>query len=131
MTETEFHQARRMFAVLADRTVLVAPREVAQTHAEWLLGALGTAGAEDVIERRVRGYVLGTRLVAYRGPQFSHHVNKIDLGAAVAVLAAVYPVAEVGLGAVRGPSQPWAPRHVLALADAIDKFKWPPIPSRP
>lgn len=120
MTETEFHAARRMFAAHKG-TVLVAPADFPHTHREWFGEVFrGNTTLTDVwISEAVRGYVLGDRLVAYKGENFAHWVEHADVVAALAVMDALYlgEIQTVGLGARYAPGvQPWPARTEMSKA---------------
>lgn len=110
MTETEFHTARRMFAVLPElKSVLVAPPGSPLTHREWLGAELGYEWVARHFDATPRGYVLGTKLAIYVG-DFSH---RVDPQAALAALAVLDPKGElttIGFGATAGPTNPWPTR---------------------
>jgi len=120
MTEHEFHAARRMFCVY-DGTVLVAPAGWPVTHFEWLSSMLGTEEAHAWIRNHPRGYVLGDRLVIYKGENFSPLCASTDLMAALDLFSRMMPdtIKVVGRGAIPGPEQPWEPKH---LHDATEVY---------
>lgn len=113
MTEHEFHAARRMF-VVNKGTVLVAPAGLPVTHVEWLADVLGSDEARAWVRNHPRGYVLGDRLVIYRGEDFSPMCDAGDLLAALDTFDRMMPgvIKVVGRGAVPGPGQPWEPKHL-------------------
>lgn len=123
MTEHEFHAARRMFAA-HQGTVLVAPTAHPVSHAEWLIDLFGTDKADTWMRHCTRGYVLGSRLVAYRGLDFSPKVIFNDLVAALDVFERMAPgvITEIGLGAVPGPGIPWEPKLLTTPAELTAKL---------
>lgn len=126
MTEEEFHRRRRMFAVRAG-TVLVAPPETVESHAEWLYSLLGVDAGRAAMADWVRGYVLEGGLVAYKGDDFSHRLDLADVAAAVRLFAERRTAAGgmgldwVGLGAKPGTGQPWQPRVRLTVMEFLLK----------
>jgi len=121
MTVDEFHAARRIFAV-KDETVLVGPENHPYTHTEWLMSLLGPDMGREWIAANLRGYVYNGRIVVYVG-EFSHRVDHQQVLAAIAVMSKLYPLTEVGFGAVPGPNQPWEPKTVLPLNEYLEKVK--------
>jgi len=123
MTEREFHAARRMFAA-HQGTVLVAPAAYPVSHVEWLIDLFGTDKADTWMQHRNRGYVLGNRLVAYRGLDFSPKVIFNDLVAALDVFERMAPgvITEIGLGAVPGPVIPWEPKFLTTPAELMARL---------
>ena len=114
-TEQEFHAARRMFLCLPDQTVMVAAGGDVRTHFEWLASLFGSEEAHSLIKTRTRGYVLGNRLVAYKGDDFSHWVDHAGVITALDLFDRMSggKIEEVGLGAVYAKDvQPWPPRTV-------------------
>lgn len=103
-----------MFAII-DGTLLVAPADHPGSHYDWLT-AFYDAGPISM-EGFVRGYVLGDRLVAYRGKDFSDDVPN----AAVRLALSFFPgVREVGLGAVDTPGvMPWPCKSVYRKEDYL------------
>jgi hypothetical protein len=111
MTEREFHAARRMFAAHKG-TVLVCRPGHPVSHVEWLIDVFGyVPRAEMWMTMATRGYVLGDRLVAYKGADFSHWVDHDDLVAALTLLDVNgTTIQTIGLGAKAGPDNPWPAR---------------------
>ncbi len=116
MTEREFHAARRMFFV-RHGTVVVAPDTHPYTHAEWIMGMLGEATGREWLRQYTRGYYLDKRLVLYKGEDFSHRVDVVDVVPALDLFHRMYGVDEVGFGATPGPTQPWEPKVLKVAAD--------------
>jgi len=107
--EKEFHTKRRMVFVCEDLTVLIAPRGMQATHADWLGRVFGWDVAQKLIETNLRGYELDGKLVVYTG-DFSPRVNQDQLDAILKVAVNLFDLHTVGFGARNAPTQPWPPR---------------------
>lgn len=116
MNAIEFHKARRMF-VLACRTLILAPKNDERTHHAWLTDLFGVTPATWLIQNCTRGYILNGRMMCYKGIDFSAEVDKSD----VKYLFEEMPerIAEIGLGAVPGPNQPWEPKELHRVASCV------------
>lgn len=114
-SEQEFHAARRMFIVFGDGDVLVATKGDVRTHFEWLACLFSSDTAHDMIRLYTRGYVLGNRLVVYKGEDFSHWVSHSAVIHALDLFDRMTEggITEVGVGAVYEKGvQPWPPKVV-------------------
>lgn len=120
MTEREFHAARRMFAAHKGTVLVCRPGHPA-THFEWFIDVLGNVPrAEMWMTLATRGYVLGDRLVAYKGATFDHWVDHHDLLAALTLLDTNgTTIQTVGLGAKAGPENPWPARVEMSKVDYL------------
>lgn len=99
-----FHLGRRMFAVVHGTLLLARPGD-ARSHRGWLYNLFGL-GVDYVIENCTHGYVLGQKLVAYRGGDFAPDVDRDDVRLALDAFGD--RVTCVGLGALRDAGeQPW------------------------
>lgn len=119
MTEQEFHAARRMFFVFLEGDVLVATTGDTRTHFEWLASLFGSEQAHTMIKTQTRGYVLGNRMVVYKGEDFSHWINHVAAIHALDLFdrSTEGGITEIGIGAVPGKTQPWEPRTVYPAED--------------
>lgn len=106
MNEKEFHAARRMFAVW-QRTLFLAPEGYPYSHHEWLSPLVGSDRITQCLAESTRGYVLGERLMAYMGPDFSHRVRHADVLLAYHVLRHLHTITGFGFGAKPAQESPW------------------------
>ena len=109
MTEREFHQSRRMWAVVCGVT-LTADRGDHRSHREWLTDLLGGRQVADYWSDIVRGYAFRGKLAAYRGDDFSRYVNLREVVRSLDRMAELGELVDtVGLGVrAGGVEQPWA-----------------------
>lgn len=112
MTEQEFHAARRMFIIFRGGHVLVASKGDDRSHFEWLAELFGSDTAHVYINNHTRGYVLGNKMVVYKGQDFSHWVAHMDVIHALDAFDRMTEggITEIGLGVVVGGKNPWPAR---------------------
>lgn len=124
-TEHEFHATRRMFIIFQGGDVLVATKGDVRTHFEWLASLFGSEEARAFIKNCTRGYVLGNRLVVYKGEDFSHWVSHTDVMHALDLFDRMTEggITEVGVGAVYAKDvQPWPPKLLLPASEYTAKI---------
>lgn len=124
-TEYEFHSTRRMFIIFQGGDVLVATKGDVRTHFEWLASLFGSDEARAFIKSCTRGYVLGTRMVVYKGEDFSHWVSHTDVMHALDLFDRMTEggIREIGIGVVYAKDvQPWPPKTLVAVNEYTAKI---------
>lgn len=124
-TEHEFHGTRRMFIIFHGGDVLVATKGDVRSHFEWLASLFGSDEARAFVKNCTRGYVLGNRMVVYKGEDFSHWVTHTDVMHALDLFDRMTEggIKEVGLGATyEKDAHPWPPKILLGANDYTSKI---------
>lgn len=120
---SEFHKARRMFVVLKDGRLLLAPSNLDQSHREWMSGFLSDEELNEAIALRTRGYFLNDCISFYRSDDCLEDVDLSDVRKVLETLDPERTIFRtINFGAFRSEVQPWIQPWPARLSYSVSEI---------